>query len=238
MRLRGAGDSSSARVALSAGGKLGDMTGPWNANIHHDGRLDACVPASARSVLEVGCGDGFLAARLARRVPLVVAVDIDAPVLEQAPARFPGAKVTWCHGDVLSHPLRRQPFDAVVSNATLHHLPDTRAALRRLSQLVRPGGTLAIAGFTRTEWRDWPWAMTAFVCLGVANRVEVSGSTPRPRYGRHQIRSPDPRREVLAIASDRRRRRRPGRALYPGRWSLSSLAQASLWWQRERRGPP
>ena len=48
------------------------MAGPWNANIHYDGRLDACVPASATSVLGVGCGDGFLAARLARRVPLVV----------------------------------------------------------------------------------------------------------------------------------------------------------------------
>jgi hypothetical protein len=42
----------------------------------------------------------------------------------------------------------------------------------RLSQLVRPGGTLAIVGFTRTEWRDWPWALTAFACLGVANRVQ------------------------------------------------------------------
>lgn len=74
------------------------MTGPWNANIHYDGRLYACVPASARSVLDVGCDDGFLAARLARRVPLVVAIDIDALVLERAQARFPGAKVTWCHG--------------------------------------------------------------------------------------------------------------------------------------------
>ncbi len=46
------------------------MAGPWNANIHYDGRLEACVPASAASVLDVGCGDGFLAARLARRVPL------------------------------------------------------------------------------------------------------------------------------------------------------------------------
>jgi len=147
------------------------MAGPWNANIHYDGRLDACVPASARSVLDVGCGDGFLAARLARRVPLVVAIDADTPVLARARARFPRAEVTWCHGDVLSHPLERAPFDAVVSNATLHHLPDTRAALIRLSQLVRPGGTLAIVGFTRTEWRDWPWALTAFACRGVANRV-------------------------------------------------------------------
>ena len=147
------------------------MAGPWNANIHYDGRLDACVPASATSVLDVGCGDGFLAARLARRVPLVVAIDADAPVLDRAQARFPAARVTWCHGDVLTHPLGRESFDAVVSNAMLHHLPDAGTALRRLSQLVRPGGTLAIVGFTRAEWRDWPWAVPAFISLGAANRL-------------------------------------------------------------------
>jgi len=147
------------------------MDGVWNANIHYDARLAACVPATATAVLDVGCGDGFLAARLARRVPLVVAIDTDAPVLGRARARFPDAAVTWCHGDVLTYPQEREPFDAVVSNAALHHLPDARAALRRLSQLVRPGGTLAIAGFTRTEWRDWPWAVTAFISRGAANRL-------------------------------------------------------------------
>jgi 2-polyprenyl-3-methyl-5-hydroxy-6-metoxy-1,4-benzoquinol methylase len=147
------------------------MAGPWNANIHYDGRLDACVPASATSVLDVGCGDGFLAARLARRVPLVVAIDADAPVLGRARARFPDARVTWCHGDVVTYPLGRESFDAVLSNATLHQLPDAGEALSRLSQLVRPGGTLAIVGFVRTEWRDLPWVLTALACRGVANRV-------------------------------------------------------------------
>ena len=73
------------------------MAGPWNANIHYDGRLDACVPASATSVLDVGCGDGFLAARLARRVPLVVAIDADGLTLAgpQGPcARVRGDRAT------------------------------------------------------------------------------------------------------------------------------------------------
>ena len=109
------------------------MAGPWNANIHYDGRLDACVPASATSVLDVGCGDGFLAARLARRVPLVVAIDADAPVLDRAQARFAAARVTWCHG------------------------------------------------FTRTEWRDWPWALISWTCLGAANRVRGKWEHTAPK---------------------------------------------------------
>lgn len=87
------------------------MAGLWNANIHYDARLTACVPAAARAVLDVGCGDGFLAARLAPRVPHVVAIDIDAAVLGRARARFPDAPVTWRHGDILTHPQAWPPRD-------------------------------------------------------------------------------------------------------------------------------
>lgn len=147
------------------------MAEPWNVNIHYDAQLDACVPPSALSVLDVGCGDGFLAARLALRVPQVTAIDVDAPVLGRARARFPDAEVTWCHGDVLTYPLAPESFDAVVSNAALHHLADARAGLRRLGELVRPGGTLAVVGFARASWRDWPWAATAFALYRIIVRV-------------------------------------------------------------------
>ncbi len=56
------------------------MDQPWNANIHYDALLDAMVPLGTQCVLDVGCGDWLLAARLARRIPYVTAVDIDAPV--------------------------------------------------------------------------------------------------------------------------------------------------------------
>jgi 2-polyprenyl-3-methyl-5-hydroxy-6-metoxy-1,4-benzoquinol methylase len=147
------------------------MAEPWNVNIHYDARLDACVPPSALSALDVGCGDGFLAARLARRMPQVTAIDVDAPVLARARARFPDAEVTWCHGDVLTCPLAPGSFDAVVSNAALHHFADAREALRRLGELVRPGGTLAVVGFARASRRDWPWTAMAFILRGIIVRV-------------------------------------------------------------------
>jgi protein-L-isoaspartate O-methyltransferase len=106
------------------------MAKPWNVNIHYDALLDRCVPTTASSVLEVGCGDGFLAARLARRIPTVVAVDIDEQVLLRARQRFPDLRVTWRHGDVRDDRLALGCFDAVVSNATLHHLGATEVALR------------------------------------------------------------------------------------------------------------
>ena len=99
------------------------MAATWNVNIHYDGILDKCVPPHAASVLEVGCGDGFLAARLAQRIPHVVAVDIDQPVLERARQRCPAAPVEWLCGDILAMADKLGDFDAIVANATLHHLP-------------------------------------------------------------------------------------------------------------------
>jgi 2-polyprenyl-3-methyl-5-hydroxy-6-metoxy-1,4-benzoquinol methylase len=144
---------------------------PWNVNIHYDGKLDQSVPPRAASVLEVGCGDGFLAARLSQRIPDVVAVDADEPVLKRAKQRFPSAPVTWRHGDILELADELGEFDAVVSNATLHHLPDTRAALACLRGLVRPGGTLALVAFARPGWRYLPWALATLVIRGVAIRL-------------------------------------------------------------------
>jgi ubiquinone/menaquinone biosynthesis C-methylase UbiE len=152
-------------------GTVSHSPDPWNANIHYDATLDAQVPRTARSVLDVGCRDGFLAARLAHRVPRTVGLDVDGEVLRRARGRFPTTSAAWCQGDLLHCPLRAGTFDAVVSNAALHHFPETDEALRRLAELVTPGGTLAIVGFTRVEWQDVPWALAAFVSLGVANRL-------------------------------------------------------------------
>jgi 2-polyprenyl-3-methyl-5-hydroxy-6-metoxy-1,4-benzoquinol methylase len=145
---------------------------PWNINIHYDGLLDSKVPQDAHTVLDVGCGDGFLAARLAQRVPDVMAVDIDEPVLERAQIRFPTAPVNWIHGDVMSTDLPSHGFDAVVSNAALHHFDDTAAALTRFASLVRPGGTVAVATFVKPSLREIAWHIPAWVACAVVNRVK------------------------------------------------------------------
>ncbi|MCV7101823.1 class I SAM-dependent methyltransferase [Mycobacterium palustre] len=145
---------------------------PWNINIHYDALLESKVPSGARRVLDVGCGDGFLAARLARRVQEVVAVDVDAPVLRRARDRFAATPVRWLHGDVMTADLPRAGFDAVLSNAALHHLDDTRAALKRLADLVGAGGRLEVVTFVRPALRNGLWHLTSWVACGVVNRVK------------------------------------------------------------------
>jgi ubiquinone/menaquinone biosynthesis C-methylase UbiE len=153
---------------------LGDVSegSPWNINIHYDALLDSKIPAGARRVLDVGCGDGFLAARLARRIPDVTAVEVDARVLQRAQARFADAPIRWVHGDVMTADLPDAGFDAVVSNAALHHLEDTGAALRRFAGLVAPGGTLAVVTFVKFSLRYFFWHLGTRVACAVANTVK------------------------------------------------------------------
>lgn len=193
------------------------MTEPWNINIHYDGKLDRCVPAGAASVLEVGCGDGFLAARLSQRVPQVVAVDADEPVLQRAKQRFPAASVTWRHGDILDLADELGDFDAVVSNATLHHLPDIPAALATLRALVRPGGTLALVTFARPGWRHLPWAVATLVIRGLAIRVRGKWEHSAPTVWPPGYTVTDLRRHVRAEL--------PG-----GRVSLLPLGRVFVQW--------
>jgi 2-polyprenyl-3-methyl-5-hydroxy-6-metoxy-1,4-benzoquinol methylase len=154
-----------SRVFGSRSGKQ-----PWNINIHYDSLLDSAVPPGARRVLDVGCGDGFLAARLAQRIPDVTALDVDASVLQRAQGRFAHAPIRWVHGDIMTADLRS--FDAAVSNAALHHLADAGAALRRLADLVSPGGTLAVVTFVRPSLRNGLWHVTSWVACAVVNRVK------------------------------------------------------------------
>jgi SAM-dependent methyltransferase len=220
------------------------MAKEWNVNIHYDARLAEYVPASAATVLDVGCGDGFLAARLARTVPEVTAIDVNAPVLARARARFPGAKVTWCHGDVLTHPLEPASFDAVLSNAALHHLPDTRAALQHLGELVKPGGTLAVVGFPRTRLRDFFPATVSFVARGIAIRVRRKWNHTAPIVWPPQ----DDIRELRQIAAEvlpgaQVRRLLFGRYLLT--WFRPAVSTSSAWdwssvnstWQSTSMGP-
>lgn len=121
----------------------------WNHNVHYHRRILDAVPADARTALDVGTGNGLLAAELHNSIPDVTGLDPDAAVL--ASARREDEGVTWVQGDVMTHPFAPGAFDVVASVATLHHLPDLDQALARLAELTAPGGVVAVVGLARSS---------------------------------------------------------------------------------------
>jgi 2-polyprenyl-3-methyl-5-hydroxy-6-metoxy-1,4-benzoquinol methylase len=121
----------------------------WNHNIHYFRVLLDAVGQNARTVLDVGCGDGMLTRRLRKVAPHVTGIDLDEHSITVALRETTQPEITYVIGDVLTYPFEAASFDAVVAVVMLHHL-DTFAGLRRMASLVRPGGVLAIEGVAQS----------------------------------------------------------------------------------------
>jgi len=123
----------------------------WDHNAHYHRWLLQQLPLAPQDVLDVGCGAGGLAAKLAAQPAHVDAVDVSAPMIARARTRYATTgNVRWLVGDLLDPglPLEHEGYDAVTAVSSLHHMP-LRPALGRLAGLVRPGGVLAVIGFYR-----------------------------------------------------------------------------------------
>ncbi|BDT87621.1 methyltransferase [Nocardia cyriacigeorgica] len=118
----------------------------WNHNTHYHPWLVAQVPGSARTALDVGCGDGLLASKLSARCESVLGIDVDGEII--ADGTTP-ANVRLTQGDFRE---LDQTFDVVTAVATLHHVPLIEG-LTALRDLVAPGGTLAVVGLWKMSVR-------------------------------------------------------------------------------------
>ena len=123
-------------------------SGYWNHNVHYQPVILRAVPAGCGAALEVGCGDGLLASRLAERCAAVTAIDRDPRMIALArsapPVTGPG-QVAFVEADFLAHPLATESFDFACANTSLHHM-DFAAALTAMARALRPGGRLAVIG--------------------------------------------------------------------------------------------
>lgn len=107
--------------------------------------MRATLPPPPARLLEVGAGDGELAAALAAAGYEVVAID---PASDADGVRR-----------VALHELDEAPFDAALCVVSLHHVEPLAESLERLAALVRPGGVLAIdeVDFERVDERAARW---------------------------------------------------------------------------------
>jgi|SRR5580658_5858567 ubiquinone/menaquinone biosynthesis C-methylase UbiE len=126
--------------------------GYWNHNVHYQPIILRAVPPRCGPALDVGCGDGMLAYRLAERCTEVTGIDRDDRMIglarERAKAQAHEGHVTFVAADFLAYPLPEASFDFVCANTSLHHM-DFAAALTTMARLLRPGGNLVIIGLAK-----------------------------------------------------------------------------------------
>jgi len=99
------------------------------------------------SIIEVGCGAGWLCSDLVK-FGRVVGTDLSDEVLARAAERLPRAE--FIAGDFLALDFGDRQFDVVVTLETLTHVPDQADFVHKCARLLKPGGLLMMATQNKT----------------------------------------------------------------------------------------
>jgi ubiquinone/menaquinone biosynthesis C-methylase UbiE len=111
------------------------LTERWVANLDRVfGRVDR-DPEPVRQALEVGCGEGVIAARLHDRWGEVAALDLPDAGLRADWRGVDGPR--FLHANALELPFADNRFDLVVAAEVLEHLPDPDRGLQEMARVGR-----------------------------------------------------------------------------------------------------
>lgn len=135
------------------------MADYWNHNTAYHPWLLAIAEDHRGDVLDVGCGDGLLAERLAPVSRSVTGIEPDPAAAHRARDRLTGL------GGVAVRPMSFEEYDAgearfelITFVASIHHM-DLRASLLKARSLLRPSGEIAVVGLSANRTlRDWIWS--------------------------------------------------------------------------------
>ncbi|MFJ3957746.1 class I SAM-dependent methyltransferase [Arthrobacter sp. NPDC090010] len=124
----------------------------------HDYYRSLVDHASARSVLDLGCGTGILTITFGAPGRRVVGIDPSPAMLAFARNRRGSERVDWILGDSRSIPPGAHDV-AIMSGNVAQHIPDAEwpRTLADLHASLRPGGVLAFESRNPgpREWKSW-----------------------------------------------------------------------------------
>jgi SAM-dependent methyltransferase len=107
--------------------------------------IERNLPRQRRALLEIGCGVGDLARRLAPHFERSDAIDLSPGMVGEARGRTPSeTKIEFSCVDLFEWlDARPETYDCIVTVTTLHHV-DLAAALRAMARSLAPGGRLLV----------------------------------------------------------------------------------------------
>ena len=105
--------------------------------------LEAAEVAEEMSILDVGCGPGYVSAAAAERGAIPTGLDFSQEMIAIAQKMFP--QIEFREGDAQNLPFAESSFDRVLANFALLHVADPQRACAEACRVLKPGGKF---GFT------------------------------------------------------------------------------------------
>ncbi|MEV5507986.1 class I SAM-dependent methyltransferase [Streptomyces orinoci] len=182
---------------------------PFDHNDHYHRLLLRRLPKECRTALDVGCGTGRFARRLAALGVEVEAID---PCAEVIAAAGGGRNPRFRQADITEVQLPKAHYDFISCLASIHHLPfGTVAALR---EALAPGGVLVILGcYPERTPLDWAWSLAAVPVNALARLAVAARDRIRPGAPDARVRVKAP---VAAPGMSLEEVRREAAVLLPG----------------------
>jgi SAM-dependent methyltransferase len=129
--------------------------------------IDAVLSSSPDSVLDLGCGEGWLVRELASRVTRAVGVDAIPALIDQARRAGGGEFIVAAYEGILNGWVDGQ-FDVAVCNFSLFGKEVVESLFAAVPSLLRPGGLFVVQTLHPVVangesayvdgWRDGSWA--------------------------------------------------------------------------------
>ena len=137
-----------------------------------DPRLARIIEITSRnrpeSLLDVGCGRGFLLEKLAQAgLSGLAGVDVYDDVASDS--------FTYSRGDVTQRlPFDDATFECVVAGEIIEHVPDPDSLLREIRRVLVPGGTLLVSTPNMVSWANRVLVPLGVQPLGTETSSEVA----------------------------------------------------------------
>lgn len=156
--------------------------------------VDGLQLSSAMRVLDLACGDGFYARRIAARLgpqASITGVDLNLAYLaqagEEASRQSGGARIDFIAASYDRLPFPDATFDLVWCAQSLYSLPDPVVAIGHMARVLRPGGLIAVLENDTLHQVFLPWPVRLELPLRAAELQsfrEGSGNASRYYVGR------------------------------------------------------
>ncbi len=98
---------------------------------------------SGKVILDAGCGNGYWARKLSTSARKVIGIDGSKELIEIAKKRGVPSNVTFKVVDLTKAlPFKDSYFDLIISNMTLHYLPNIKAIAKEFNRVLKKGGKI------------------------------------------------------------------------------------------------
>ncbi len=180
--------------------------------------------ASGRIVLDIGCGEGYGVAELARGAARVLALDSDYAVVRAARQRYRNERIAWLSARAESLPIADGAVELVTCFQVLEHIADPQRFFTEVYRVLAPGGLLllttpnrqaVLSGVNPYHQQEYDPALLGQKLESVFPRYELYGVFPSERVQRYRRANRAVAERVLRLDRLGLYRRLPTRARAP-----------------------